>query len=425
MAKVKDYRKRVDIIIPTFNNVQQLQQCVESMLVFQSEHPLRLIIVNNGEGDLAIATGTNVKIVNVNKNIGWTGALERGLEVSDSEYVMFANDDIFIPRTSIQWLKKMVRTLDLYPNIGAVGPSSNVVMGIQNIFTPYTFSTAYTSYLIGFCMLLRREALDKAGGVHHMQYGGDDLDLSIRLRKEDYQLVVDKDVFVYHHGFQTGEKVFGTPDKPGGWNSRDMTENTNIELIKKHGFREFHLTILNNVYAIFTQAINEEQYKEHDAEATVIRSHINGGKVVELGVGSRKTVDNAVGVDIIKKGDAIPYNQNQFSVADVVADVTQPLPFEDGSVGTIIARHVLEHCLDVPKTLKQWTRVLQDNGRLIIACPNENFVEGIPLNADHLHAFTPDSIVSYADMIGMKEVARDEYMNGSSFVIALEKECRA
>ena len=105
--------------------------------------------------------------------------------------------------------------------------------------------------------------------------------------------------------------------------------------------------------------------------------------------------------------------------------MTDTLPFDNGSIGTIIARHVLEHCVDVTKTLANWIDTLQDNGRLIIACPNEYLVDGVPLNADHKHAFTADSIVSYANLLGMKEIGRDEYMNGSSFVIALEKEACA
>lgn len=422
MAIEKDLRNRIDIIIPTYDNQRQLTQCVESMLTYISEYPLRIIVVNNGDTPTGLPESNELVVVDTGKNLGWTGGLEEGLKHSNSKYVMFANDDIFIPRSSIQWLKLLAKVLDVYEAVGAVGPSSNVVMGIQNVFTPYGFSTASTSYLIGFCILLRREALDKAGGVQHMQYGGDDLDLSIRLRKADYGLIVDKSVFVYHHGFQTGEKVYGTPDKPGGWNSKEMTENTNIELIKKHGFKEYHSTSINRVYGEYTDFITEQCNQEDDAESVTIRKFVNGGKVIELGCGSKKTVKTAIGVDIVAKGEKIPYNANQFSVADVVTDVSKPLPFDSGSIGTIIARHVLEHCLDVPKTLRQWSDVLQPKGRMIIACPNENIVEGIPLNADHLHAFTADSIMSYADMIGMKEVGRDEYMNGSSFVIALEKE---
>jgi glycosyltransferase involved in cell wall biosynthesis len=423
MGNEIDYRETVDIIIPTYNNEEQLFQCVQSMMLFAPVHPVNIIIVNNGDQPISLFNGIGyVKVIDTGKNLGWTGGLREGLKQSESKYVMFANDDIYVPRSSIYWLKKMMKTMRMYLSVGAVGPSSNVVMGLQNIWNQHSFSSSFTSYLVGFCILLKREALEKAGGIHDMQFGGDDLDLSIRLRKAGYDLVVNKSVFIYHHGFQTGEKVHGGRDKPGGWNSREMIENTNIELIKKHGFIEYHNTVLNYIANSNLENSSADRVATTDIEGTVVQKFVNGGKVIELGCGARKTVEIAIGVDIIPKGGLIPYMNDQYSVADVTADVSRRLPFEDKFAGTVIARHVLEHCLDVPKTLKEWSRVIEDNGRLIIACPNENVVEGIELHSQHLHAFTADSIASYGELMGFKEIGRDEYMNGTSFVIALEKE---
>lgn len=56
---------------------------------------------------------------------------------------------------------------------------------------------------------------------------------------------------------------------------------------------------------------------------------------------------------------------------DTVADVSQ-LPFPENSAETIYASHVLEH-FPHPKTLdvlKGWNRVLQPNGRLLVAVPD-------------------------------------------------------
>lgn len=421
MAKSQDVRNRVDIIIPTYDNQRQLFQCVESMLCYQFEYPLRIIVVNNGKSILSLPFSDNIIVINSDQNLGWTGGLRKGLELSDSKYVMFANDDIFIPKSSMRWLRDMVRNLDIYDDIGAVGPASNTVMGAQNIWYPKLFSTGYTSFLVGFCVLVRREALEKSGGIHDMQFGGDDLDLSMRIRKSGYSLIIDKDVFIYHHGFQTGEKVYGKPDTPGGWNSRDMTDNTNMELIRKHGFMMFHNTILNRLTDDSINQAVAERNSHTDEEALAIIGHVNGGNVVELGCGARKTVSRSIGVDITPKGELCPYSTH-FSVADIVADVEEPLPFEKGFASTVIARHILEHCIDVPKTLMQWKEIIEPNGKLIIACPNEKLVDGVPLNAQHKHAFTADSIKTLSELIGLKEVARNEIINGVSFVSVLRKE---
>jgi SAM-dependent methyltransferase len=416
-----DKREPVSIIIPTYDNPQQLFQCVESMINYSFEYPLRIIVVNNGGKPCGIEENSIVKVIDAKKNLGWEGGLIEGLKHSTSKYVMFANDDIFIPKASVLWLRNLVRTLDIHAFVGAVGPSSNCVMGVQNVWYRQVFSTAFTSFLIGFCVLLRREALDKAGGVHHTDFGGDDIDLSIRLRKAGYALIVDKDIFVYHHGFQTGEKLYGGPNKPGGWNSKEMTDNTNMGLIRKHGFAQFHNTIINNITQDCVQDLITERLSGNtDVEGLIIQKNIIGDKIVELGCGARKTVENAIGVDYTEKGEICPYSTHK-SVADVVADVEEPLPFEKASFDTAIARHILEHCIDVPKTLIQWGEVVRPGGRLIIACPNENLLDGIPLNAQHKHAFTADTIKTLAELIGFKEIARDEMANGVSFVSVLEK----
>lgn len=412
---------KIDVIIPTYNNLDQLISCVQSMINYSYAQPIRIIIVNNGDIPLEnyFPQTDDILLLNPSENLNWCGGLELGLKHSDSEFVLFANDDIFIPRASSDWLKEMLREIRNYPQMGAIGPISNVVCGEQNMWGGRSLcQTVLTSYLIGFCLLVRREALDKAGGIQEPQYGGDDFDLSIRLRKAGYKLAIKKNVFVYHHGFQTGEQIHGKSDKPNGWNSREMTDNVNMELIRKHGFKEWAATIKNEV---LTEFMKENSGDGEDTEAEIVRQYVIKDKpIVELGCGFRKTVEDAVGVDRVENGQKIPYVSGE-SLADVVADVSKPLPFKDKSQNTIIARHVLEHCLDVVSTLKEWVRILADKGRLIISCPDENIIDGIPTNPEHKHAFTPDSIKSICELLGLKEVGRNQNYNGISFTICMEK----
>ena len=49
--------------------------------------------------------------------------------------------------------------------------------------------------------------------------------------------------FVYHHGLVTGNKVHGDSTARRGWNSPQMTEDTNFAIIRKHGFKAWLKTI--------------------------------------------------------------------------------------------------------------------------------------------------------------------------------------
>jgi GT2 family glycosyltransferase len=229
-----------DIIIPTWNNLTYLIPCVGSILQNTVSDPFRIIVVNNGEPEHSkcFKEDPRLKILQQTENVGWERGLVAGLKVSDAPFVLFMNDDTFIPASSSDWLTRLLSHFD-EPDCAAVGPSSNVVMGKQNIFAPVPENLIRAKFLIGFCEAVRRADLDAVGGIDESLPGGDDLDLSIRLRDLGKRLLIDRNVFVYHHGFKTGERVEGGPNQTGGWNSIDKIERTNHALIRKHGLFKF------------------------------------------------------------------------------------------------------------------------------------------------------------------------------------------
>lgn len=384
----------IDLICPTFNNPQYLLPMLSSVYAHKYYYPFNIIVVNNGHPGIVphIPKVPEIKVVQAPDNLGWEGGLKLGLQHSSSKFVGFINDDVFIPTASYNWLRDMMGYF-ADNKVGAVGPTSNCVMGAQQIFTPKVEMVHYVQFLIGFCVLLRREALEKAGGIDETLPGGDDLDLSIRLRDAGYHLICDRRAFVYHHGFKTGERVRGTPDQPGGWNSPEMTETVNNALIRKHGFRKW--------YELFWFEPKSACEKD-DIEGNCVRELVKDGTVLELGCGGVKTVPHALGLDWYGKGENIP-TVKQVSVADIKGDVTK-IPSDIGKFDYIIARHILEHCVDIVATLKHWKSFLNPGGRLIIAVPDEDVEASLPTNPEHKHAFTPESLGKIMELIGFQNL---------------------
>jgi hypothetical protein len=114
-----------------------------------------------------------------------------------------------------------------------------MVAGPQSTTQQFPAPRYQARYLIGFCLLVRRSALDGVGGIDTTLPGGDDIDLSIRLRAGGYTLVCDRSVFVYHYAFRTGVREHGDHTRPGGWNSQEMIGATANALIAKHGQAAF------------------------------------------------------------------------------------------------------------------------------------------------------------------------------------------
>lgn len=406
----------VDIIIPTWNNNQYLVPCVQSIYRHTIPEDLfRIIIVNNGEPEnMAPFQGSpQIEIVQMSGNAGWEGGLKAGLEVSKSKYVMFLNDDTMVPSHQRLWLHKLLgHFADI--NCAAVGPTSNVVMGKQNIFIGMPEERLRVKFLIGFCVLVRRADLDAAGGIDLELPGGDDLDMSIRLRKLGKYLLVDRDVFVYHHGFKTGERVEGTPDVVGGWNSIQKIEKTNHALINKHGLRAY----LDLWAQEPTLSGSAEGWG--DREADLVREYVAGEKVAELGCGDKKVVPNSVGIDITPKGERIAgLHSGALSVADILANVEHDLPIED--FDTITAQHIIEHIVDTTGALGSWAKSLKVGGRLIIAVPDHTARNTIVMNYQHVRAFTPTSLRKQMESIGWKTVVVKDCENLVSFIGVFEK----
>jgi len=265
----------VTAIIPTCDNYDQLLYCLASMLMHTgglhangdgtmgdtTDPILRAIVVDNGTpGGVArnLSAHPFYAVVEAGGNKGWEGGLQLGLDAQVnggySPFVLFANDDIHIPPNDSQWLDKMIQTMRAHPDVAAVGPKSNFVTHYQHLhakgldgklMAPIVMEA---SLLVGFCMLVRRDALDAVGGIAQGLPGGDDFDLSLRLAHAGWKLAIQGDVYVHHWGCQTGARLF-----PKHWNSMEMIHETRDELIRRHKLRpylammNFHPVPLNRI----------------------------------------------------------------------------------------------------------------------------------------------------------------------------------
>jgi len=78
--------RKIDIIVPTWNNPEFLNPCVHSIARTGVLNDLaNLIIVNNGKQDMAeFKSHPAIVVLEPGKNLGWEGGLAHALEVSDA-----------------------------------------------------------------------------------------------------------------------------------------------------------------------------------------------------------------------------------------------------------------------------------------------------------------------------------------------------
>lgn len=417
----------ITVIIPTFNNPNDLNGCISSIIntgAVNMGH-VEIVIVNNGSQSIKskFSDVNGVKVLESGENLGWEGGLKLGIENSKSPFLCFMNDDTLIPKASQHFFNFLLMPFQ-NKMVGAVGPCTTTAAGIQSIFNHGTpFCQAFVKWMIFFTVMVRRSALEEVGGIDTTLPGGDDIDLSIRLRKAGYKLVVQPDAFLIHYGFHTGNRVHGDgfAGVKNGWNSPEMTERTNRALIQKHGFSVFFDTLQSRQFIDFN---NKTAFNQEDIEGNLIAEIVRPeDKTLELGCGFRKTVPWAWALDRTPVGQPVPLliGPPTMAVNDQVADVSKELPVEEGVWDIVIARHILEHCVDSIKTLRFWMKPLKVGGRLIIAVPDQQVVNGIPLSPDHVHAFDTESLKTLCETVGLKHIESLQTGNGISFIGVYEK----
>lgn len=178
--------------------------------------------------------GLEVEIIRSPENLGFAGGNNFLARKGRAEFICFLNNDAFPESPS--WLYVLLSGMGM-PEWGATGPISDNVMGIQHKVWNEKFNWHWRKIhraqcLSGFCWAMRREVFEEIGEWDEQFFNGDeDLDLSIRLRRAGYLLMVDRNVFVQHECSQSmvpwcalrGETVQG------------HFEKTRMLLLEKYG----------------------------------------------------------------------------------------------------------------------------------------------------------------------------------------------
>jgi GT2 family glycosyltransferase/SAM-dependent methyltransferase len=209
------------IVVLTWNQLTYTQLCLES--VRKHTHlPYELIVVDNGSTDGTVewlGEQPDLRLIRNAENLGFPKAANQGLAAARGENVLLLNNDTVV---SPGWLRRLLTHLHARPEVGLVGPRSNFVSGAQQVQVPYRNLVEMESFawrlgraergrydatdrLVGFCLLAKRQVLDRIGLLDERFDLGcfEDDDLCLRARKAGFELRICRDAFVHHYGGRT------------------------------------------------------------------------------------------------------------------------------------------------------------------------------------------------------------------------------
>lgn len=207
------------IIILTYNKIEYTRQCIESIRKHTLKDSYELIVVDNCSSDGTkewLKEQNDIITLFNDTNVGFPKGCNQGIELSKGENILLLNNDTVVTEN---WLHNLATCLNSSPKFGAVGPVTNSCAYYQAIETNYStmeemqsFSEKYNVLdsskweerlkLIGFCLLIKKEVIEKIGFLDERFSPGnyEDDDYSIRIRREGYKLMLCKDTYIHHYG---------------------------------------------------------------------------------------------------------------------------------------------------------------------------------------------------------------------------------
>jgi len=224
---LSDIKSSVSIVIPHWNNVDVLSECLESISNTNFEN-FETIVVDNASTDNSVASVRsnypNVKLIENDKNYGYAGGCNIGAEAASGDFLIFLNNDTVQEK---DWISNLIKTINSDDKIAAVQPkilnyyNRNVfdyAGGSGGHMDIYCFPFArgrifsfqendegqYNNkekcfWSSGTCFMVRRELFQKSGGFDESFFAHmEEIDLCWRLYAMGFEVWVEPDSVVYH-----------------------------------------------------------------------------------------------------------------------------------------------------------------------------------------------------------------------------------
>lgn len=227
--------KTVSIVTINFNQSFVTEQLLASIQNTNTYPALEIIVVDNASKQNPVPQWQeqypNVTFIRSDKNLGFAGGNNLGIKAAKGDYLFLVNNDTEFTPGLVQTL---VNVLDTHPKVGVVSPQINYFDQPKVVqyagFTPmnyytarnacigqfepdtgqYAYSTGPTGYAHGAAMMVKREAIDKAGLMaEHFFLYYEEMDWCDHIRRAGYQIWFEPAALIYHKESMSVGKASG------------------------------------------------------------------------------------------------------------------------------------------------------------------------------------------------------------------------
>jgi len=209
----KNQNPRLSIVIVSYNTVDLLRDCLQSVLSQLGRHD-EVIVVDNassdGSADMVANHFQNISLIASDKNLGFGKANNKGIALAKSELIWLLNPDTRLMPTA---LDKAVGFMASNSSIGMAGtaliyPDGSPQSSVERRYPGHRHARAKLGHLpgeiawvMGASIVARRDALESVGGFDEQFFlYGEEIDLCLMVRKRGWPIGFIKDAAVVHYG---------------------------------------------------------------------------------------------------------------------------------------------------------------------------------------------------------------------------------
>ncbi|HZZ92812.1 MAG TPA: glycosyltransferase family 2 protein [Usitatibacter sp.] len=218
----------IDVIVPVYGGLAATRRCLDSVLANpqRAQHEVVVVDDRGPEPGIApylddLAAAGRITLLRNERNLGFVQSVNRGMSLHPGRDVVLLNSDTEVGN---DWLDRLAATAHSAPDIATATPFSNNATICSYPFHGWTggvpgklglaaldavFAATLPGYTVdiptavGFCMYIRRDALERVGLFDAERYGrgyGEENDFCMRALKSGWRHVLAADVFVFHEG---------------------------------------------------------------------------------------------------------------------------------------------------------------------------------------------------------------------------------
>ena len=218
----------IDVIVPVYRGVAETRACLESVLDHPQKSAFELVAIDDASPEApisahldALASEGRLTLLRNDANAGFVRSANRGMALHPDRDVVLLNSDAEVAN---DWLDRLAAAAYRADDIATVTPFSNNaticsypfegwqggvpgVLGLQGLDRVFATANAGRTVelptAVGFCMYVRRAALDAVGLFDEERYGrgyGEENDFCMRSAKAGWRHLLAGDVFVFHEG---------------------------------------------------------------------------------------------------------------------------------------------------------------------------------------------------------------------------------